>query len=127
MKSKTKEILKELESYIKEKSYKLSFFKGYTAVNKSGVVKFIDTIYKNLPQDIKNARDYLKSIQEYDLSTFNNKETIYDNLNNFENELENGFSIAKYTIVNIQKIENLLYKIYQSIPKEITKAENLSK
>ena len=64
MKSKTKAILKELESYIKEKSYSLSIFKGYTAINKQGAEKIIDELYANLPEDVKQAREYLKSVMQ---------------------------------------------------------------
>lgn len=125
MKSKTKAILRELESYIKEKSYSLSIFKGYTAINKQGAEKIIDELYANLPEDVKQAREYLKSVNANIPNS--KRETIYDNLNDFETELDKGFSIATYTIVNIRKLEELIDRIYCSIPKEIDEAEKLSK
>ena len=115
MKSKTKAILKELESYIKEKSYSLSIFKGYTAINKQGAEKIIDELYANLPEDVKQAREYLKSVNANIPNS--KRETIYDNLNDFETELNKGFPIAIYTIVNIRKLEELIDRIYCSIPK----------
>lgn len=128
MKSKTTDTLNQLESYIKEKSYSLSIFKGYTAVNKRGVEKLIDTLYANLPDDVKQAREYLKSLDaNYSASLKAKNSTIYDNIKELEEEMDVSISFTQYAIININKIEQIIDKIYDSIPEEITKAEKLSK
>lgn len=131
MKSKTKAILKDLEEYITIKSYKLPIFKGYTAVNKRGIEQFIDTLYATLPEDVYQARQYLKSL---DIEPENHKEgknEIYDNIRDLESELDTSVEVpltfSKYAIVNINKLEQILDKIYTSLPKELTTIEKLNK
>ena len=60
MQFKTRELIKELETNIKN-SYSLPIFRGYKAVNKRGVEKLIDELYANLPDDVQKARDFLKN------------------------------------------------------------------
>lgn len=126
MKSKSLATLHEIEEYIKEKSYKLSIFKGYTAVNKRGVEKLIDDIYANLPADVMEARKYLKSVNADALNPQTSKKTsdIYNALKEFEIELDKAVIFTKFAILNIRKIENLLDRIYSEVPDEITRAEN---
>lgn len=122
MKISTFNILKKLEEQINN-SYSLSIFKGYTAINKQGVEKIIDELYATLPGDVQYARDYLRSRNiKYDT---NNTSHLFDDIVRFETILEKGFPIAKYVIVNIKELEQLLDKIYASIPTEIVTAKKI--
>ena len=56
----SRQTLKHLEATI-QNSYSLPIFKGYKAINKTGVEKLIDELYANLPDDVKRAREYLHS------------------------------------------------------------------
>ena len=66
-----------------QKSYHLPIFKGYKAINKSGVFKLIDELYTNLPTDVLKAREYLKS-RNYDLQQNRGETNVYDVIKNFE-------------------------------------------
>ena len=116
MKISTFNILKNLEEQI-NKSYSLSIFKGYTAINKQGVEKIINELYATLPDDVKYAREYLKN-KNIKIEKNNNPQ-LFDNIENLEKNIDSGFHIAKYVIVNIKELEQLLDKIYASIPTEI--------
>lgn len=124
MNIETYNLLRNLEEQI-DKSLPLTIFHGYTAINKRGVEKIIDELYKNLPTDIKNAREYLRSKN----INFNEKKTrdIYDNIQNLENNLEKGFHIAKYIIINIRELEKLLDRIYESLPEELYTANQIKR
>lgn len=125
MKSITKEILKDLEQNI-ENSYSLPIFRGYKAINKTGVEKLIDDIYANLPQDVKNAREFLKSHQ-YELKNNSKSSNIYNLLNTFEIKINSATQFAQYVILNVKDIEDLLNQVQNNLPEEILKAEILSK
>lgn len=118
----TYKILKDLEEQI-DTSIPMGIFKGYIAINKRGVEKLIDQLYENLPLDVKYARKYLRE-KNIEIKN-NNSNNLYENIKNFETNLENGLHIAKYIIVNIQQLETLLDRIYESIPTEIITAKNI--
>ncbi len=122
MKISTFNILKNLEEQI-NKSYSLSIFKGYTAINKQGVEKIINELYATLPDDVKYAREYLKN-KNIKIEKNNNPQ-LFDNIENLEKNIDSGFHIAKYVIVNIKELEQLLDKIYASIPTEIVTVKNI--
>ncbi|MCM1338843.1 MAG: hypothetical protein NC191_04170 [Muribaculaceae bacterium] len=131
MKSKTKELLKELEEYVKIKSYKLPIFKGYNAINKRGVEHLIDMIYATLPDDVMQARKYLRSLDVDYSSSKDNGGNFYNNIQNLEAELDKSYifdlSFAQFAIVNINKLENIIDKIYSSLPKELSTIERINK
>lgn len=118
----TYKILKDLEEQI-DTSIPMGIFKGYIAINKRGVEKLIDQLYENLPLDVQYARKYLRE-KNIEIKN-NNSNNLYENIKNFETNLENGLHIAKYIIVNIQQLETLLDRIYESIPTEIITAKNI--
>ncbi len=122
MKISTFNILKNLEEQI-NKSYSLSIFKGYTAINKQGVEKIINELYATLPDDVKYAREYLKN-KNIKIEKNNNPQ-LFDNIENLEKNIDSGFHIAKYVIVNIKELEQLIDKIYASIPTEIVTVKNI--
>ena len=126
MKFTTRETIEHLEDAI-QKSYHLPIFKGYKAINKSGVFKLIDELYTNLPTDVLKAREYLKS-RNYDLQQNSGETNVYDVIKNFELSLYEGFSIfGNLVICNIRDLEKLLKDIENNIPEEIIKAEVISK
>ena len=121
---KTFDILKMLENQI-HTGYGLSIFKGYKAIDKYGVEKIIDELYSNLPEDVKQAREYLKN-QNIEISS--NKDNIYDSIKNFEIGMDSGFSVSsQYVIIKVREIENLLNQIYKNLPNELIKAKNMDK
>ncbi len=124
MKFQTRETIKRLEENI-QNSYSLPIFKGYKAINKSGVEKLIDELYANLPDDVRRAREYLKE-RQYDFNSESNK-NIFDVLKMFECTLDEGFPFAQLIIINIREIEELLRQIQNNLPDEILKAEILDK
>lgn len=129
MRFESKKIIENLEKQI-EQSYALPIFKGYIAVNKRGVEKFIDTIYTTLPADVKNAREFLTNSGLTPTEDKNNpdcKSNIYTHLVELENEVDKSFPFMSYIIVNVQKIEKILDKIYNNLPQEIIQAEELNK
>lgn len=126
MKFTTRETIEHLEDAI-QKSYHLPIFKGYKAINKSGVFKLIDELYINLPTDVLKAREYLKS-RNYDLQQNSGETNVYDVIKNFELSLYEGFSIfGNLVICNIRDLEKLLKDIENNIPEVIIKAEVISK
>lgn len=127
MQFRTKKIIQELENKI-EKSYSLPIFRGYVAVNKRGLEKLLDEMYATLPVDIQVARQYLKnsSIELKKNQQNSNKASLYDYLKKFEIIIEETLSIASYVILNIREIEELLDKMYETIPDEIVEVETLS-
>ena len=126
MEFKTKTTIKELEEKI-EKGYSLKIFKGYVAVEKRGVEKLIDVLYANLPEDVKNAREYLASINHIPAQTSQKKKPlVYESIKDLEDKLDTGFRFASLLILNVKEIEKLIDKIYDNIPQEITEAETLS-
>lgn len=124
MKFKSKEIIKALEEQI-DTGYSLRIFRGYVAINKRGVEKLIDELYANLPEDVKAAREYLKSKNQESNSKKASK--ILDNIKEFEDQLQGPFQIATHVIVNVNEMEKLLDKIYTNLPEEIIEAEFLDK
>ena len=121
---KTFDILKMLENQI-HTGYGLSIFKGYKAIDKYGVEKIIDELYSNLPEDVKQAREYLKN-QNIEIAS--NKDNIYDSIKNFEIGMDSGFSVSsQYVIIKVREIENLLNQIYKNLPNELIKAKNMDK
>jgi hypothetical protein len=117
--------LKSLEEQIND-GVSISLFKGYKAIKKRGVEKIIDEIYSDLPNDVKNARDYLKS-KDLQSQEGQRVENIYDSLKNFETALGKFVSFADIVVINIKEMEKLVNKIYDSIPDEILKAKNVDK
>lgn len=132
MEFETRKTIKNLEEQI-EKSYSLPIFRGYAAVDKRGVEKFIDTIYASLPSDVIRARKFLEN-RDYKLaqnSKNNNhsskKSGIYDCLNELESTFAEAFQFKSFAIVSIKDIEKIIDRINDSIPEEIVKAENFNK
>jgi hypothetical protein len=124
MKFKSLEIIKALEEQI-ETGYSLKIFRGYVAINKRGAEKLIDELYANLPDDVKAAREFLKTKNHQTKSNGNSQ--IFDNIKEFENKIDGDFQIATHVIVNVREMEKLVNKIYKALPEEITEAEVLSK
>lgn len=123
---KTKSILEKIEQKI-ETSYKLPIFKGYVAINKTGVEKLIDEIYENLPQDLIMARKFLRE-NNYNLEKINktsHSNRLYDYLRELEIIFNKALNVATFALVNVKEIENILNRISDNIPEEITRAERL--
>ena len=124
MKFKSLEIIKALEKQV-ETGYSLSIFRGYIAINKRGVEKLIDELYANLPEDVYAARKYLENNNKQLASS--QPSEIYDNIKEFETQIEGPIQIATHVVVNVKEIEKLINKIYRSIPSEIKEADILDK
>lgn len=124
MEFKSLKIIKDLENQL-QTGYSLSIFKGYVAINKRGVEKLIDELYANLPEDVKEARTFLKN-RNYEFNSKSND--IYDNLKALEtNILDSPIKFANYVILNIKETEQIIDKVYDTLPEEITKAKSLDK
>lgn len=125
MQFKTRELIKELETNIKN-SYSLPIFRGYKAVNKRGVEKLIDELYANLPDDVQKARDFLKN-RQYNLDDIQQGNSrIYDFLNILETSLDQStlpILFSKFVILNVREFEILLNRLKEDIPSEIKTAE----
>ncbi len=125
MQFKTRELIKELETNIKN-SYSLPIFRGYKAVNKRGVEKLIDELYANLPDDVQKARDFLKN-RQYNLDDIQQGNSrIYDFLNILETSLDQStlpILFSKFVILNVREFEILLNRLKDDIPSEIKAAE----
>lgn len=125
MQFKTRELIKELETNIKN-SYSLPIFRGYKAVNKRGVEKLIDELYANLPDDVQKARDFLKN-RQYNLDDIQQGNSrIYDFLNILETSLDQStlpILFSKFVILNVREFEILLNRLKDDIPSEIKTAE----
>lgn len=83
-------------------------------VNVSKFNSILNNIYNSLPQEVKDARDFLNR----------DKDNIYNYLKTFEIILSNAFSIIPnvLVIVKIKELENTIDKIYASLPYEIKSA-----
>ncbi len=129
MQFKTRELIKELETNIKN-SYSLPIFRGYKAVNKRGVEKLIDELYANLPDDVQKARDFLKN-RQYNLDDIQHGNSrIYDFLNILETSLDQStlpILFSKFVILNVREFEILLNRLEDDIPSEIKTAEIVDK
>lgn len=125
MQFKTRELIKELETNIKN-SYSLPIFRGYKAVNKRGVEKLIDELYANLPDDVQKARDFLKN-RQYNLDDIQQGNSrIYDFLNILETSLDQStlpILFSRFVILNVREFEILLNRLKDDIPSEIKAAE----
>ena len=125
MQFKTRELIKELETNIKN-SYSLPIFRGYKAVNKRGVEKLIDELYANLPDDVQKARDFLKN-RQYNLDDIQQGNSrIYDFLNILETSLDQStlpILFSKFVILNVREFDILLNRLKEDIPSEIKTAE----
>jgi hypothetical protein len=125
MRFKIYSYLNSLEEKIND-GISVSLFKGYKAIKKRGVEKIIDEIYSDLPTDVRNAQTYLQSKKL--LAKEGQKcENIYNSLKNFETTFNTFVSFADIVVINIKEMEKLINKIYDSIPEEISRAENLDK
>ena len=130
MKFESKESIKNLEKQLRS-GYSLPIFKGYVAVKTTGFYKFIDTFYSSLPSDLHEARLLLKKFD----SNFHNqndksstsKTSPFDCLQELECRLDEAIKFADFAIVSVKEFENLINKVYKSLPEEITKAETLDR
>ncbi len=118
---KSFEYLRDIEKLISE-SYNLPVFKGYKAINKRGVEKLIDNIYASLPEDVVNARIYLREHNYNNPEIKKDKNSVYDLLKMLEICLEEGWQFMQNVIVKTKEIENLLDRIYAGMPEEIIEA-----
>lgn len=126
MKFESKKKIHDLEKQLQE-GYKLPIFRGYVAVNKRGVEQIIDSIYKNLPNDVQTARGFLKSWKEEPIlkQDTESKNNLFDYLQKLETTLNEQMTFASYVIVKVKEIEDIINQIYKNIPSEINEAENL--
>lgn len=126
MKFESKKKIHDLEKQLQE-GYKLPIFRGYVAVNKRGVEQIIDSIYKNLPNDVQTARGFLKSWKEEPTlkQDTESKNNLFDYLQKLETTLNEQMTFASYVIVKVKEIEDIINQIYKNIPSEINEAENL--
>jgi hypothetical protein len=115
--------LKSLEDKVND-GVSVVLFKGYKAIKKRGVEKIIDDIYSQLPEDVHNAREYLKN-KNFEIEKSQKSSLMYDSLKNFETTLNTFVSFADVVVVNIKEMEKLINKIYDSIPEEIIEAKNI--
>lgn len=130
MKFESKESIKNLEKQLRS-GYSLPIFRGYVAVKTTGFYKFIDTFYSSLPSDLHEARLLLKKFD----SNFHNqndksstsKTSPFDCLQELECRLDEAIKFADFAIVSVKEFENLINKVYKSLPEEITKAESLGR
>ncbi len=130
MKFESKESIKNLEKQL-QSGYSLPIFRGYVAVKTTGFYKFIDTFYSSLPSDLHEARLLL---QKFD-SNFHNqndksttsKTSSFDCLRELEVRLDEAIKFADFAIVSVKEFENLINKVYKSLPEEITRAETLDR
>lgn len=125
MKFESLKAIKNLEEQL-QSGYSLPIFRGYVAIKRQGVEKLIDDLYYSLPTDLLKAKQFLKERENASsrLNTSKQDETIYDNTKLLELYIYSVLEFAGYTIVNIKKFENLINKMYKSIPEEITEVEN---
>ncbi len=129
MKFKSSESIKNLEKQL-QSGYSLPIFRGYVAVKTTGFYKFIDTIYSSLPADLQEARSLLR---KFDINSHklnedsSSKNSPYDGLRELELRLDEAIKFADFAIVSVKEFENLINKVYKSLPEEITKAEALDK
>ena len=122
--------IKNLEKQL-QSGYSLPIFRGYVAVKTTGFYKFIDTFYSSLPSDLHEARLLLKKFD----SNFHNqnnkiatsKISPFDCLQELECRLDKAIKFADFAIVSVKEFENLINKVYKSLPEEITKAETLDR
>ncbi len=128
MKFESKKKIHDLEKQLQE-GYKLPIFRGYVAVNKRGVEQIIDSIYKNLPNDVQTARGFLKSWKEEPIlkQDTESKNNLFDYLQKLETTLNEQVSFASYVIVKVKEIEDIINQIYKNIPSEINEVENLDR
>lgn len=124
MKFKSLEIIKALEEQV-ETGYSLKIFKGYVAINKRGVEKLINELYANLPEDVHAARKFLENKNRQISSIKPSK--VFDNIKELETKIESPLQIATHIVVNVKEIEKVINKIYDTLPEEITTAEDLDK
>ena len=124
MEFRSLDIISQLEKNIQQ-GYKLPIFSGYVAINKRGIEKFIEMIYTTLPDDVANARKFLRNRQ---LETSNKRKSrIYDSLEQLETQIDKAPSFfPTYVIVQIKEIEKLLDKVRDTLPEEILKAQNVN-
>jgi GTP:adenosylcobinamide-phosphate guanylyltransferase len=118
--------LKSLEKQIIE-NRPIFEFKGYRAIHKRGVEKVIDDIYATLPEDVKNAKKYL---DEQNVNFKENQKTYSSKMWDCLKEFEMALSLVLFAdiiIVKINEMEKLINNIYDSIPDEIVKANEISK
>lgn len=103
-------------------------FPYYKLVKRNIILNYIDKLYACLPEDVQNARKYLKE-HNYDLEKLNKKqEHIHDILKNFENYLDNTITFLHiFIVVNAKEFEEMLNKIKDNLPEEILKAQILDK
>lgn len=130
MKFKSSESIKNLEKQL-QSGYSLPIFKGYVAVKTTGFYKFIDTFYSSLPTDLQEAKSLLR---KFDINSHKSNDEIsssknspYDGLRELEHRLGEAIKFADFAIVSVKEFENLINKVYKSLPEEITKAEALDK
>lgn len=129
MKFKSSESIKNLEKQL-QSGYSLPIFRGYVAVKTTGFYKFIDTFYSSLPADLQEARSLLR---KFDINSHksnedsSSKNSPYDGLRELELRLDEAIKFADFAIVSVKEFENLINKVYKSLPEEITKAEALDK
>ena len=127
MKYHIREKIRELEEQIFS-GYCLKIFRGYVAVDKRGVDKIIDEIYSTLPQDVIEARTYLKKNNvTVEKSNQSDKNNIYDILRDLEIMLNKTCFIFPFTIVSKKEFKKINDELKNSIPEEINRAENLDK
>lgn len=124
MKSLVREKIRELEEKI-FKGYSFWMFKGYVAVNKRGVEKIIDDIYASLPEDILEARNYLKK-HGVEQSASDKQSKVYEILRDLEILLSKS-EVFSYSIVEKEKFDQINTDLKNSIPDEISQAEKFDK
>lgn len=116
--------IEELEQLI-FKGYNLWIFKGYVAIDKRGAEKIIDEIYATLPEDVKKAREFLKSNNKF---TQNSEVSgMYDALRFFEKLLNEKTFFSSYTLIEKKELEQIKEQLKESVPEEICEAEKINR
>ncbi|MBR1425216.1 hypothetical protein IJ579_06605 [bacterium] len=123
---KSLECLRDIEKLINE-THDLPIFRGYKAINKRGVEKLIDEIYASLPEDVLNARIYLREHNYEIRKKVKEKTNVYDLLKMFEIALEDGYQFMQSVVIKTKEIENLLDRIYENMPDEIDEVQKNNK
>lgn len=127
MEFESKKTIENLENQI-QKGYSLPIFKGYIAINKRGVEKLISTIYSSLPTDVIKARKYIESKGfEPRMIEKDCRKKLYKYLSELESQVNSTYQFATFIVVKIKEIENIIDKIYENLPEELSEAEKLSK
>lgn len=115
MNSPASEIYENLKLLEIEVEKSLQIIPGFLVIiNVNRFNSILSKIYSSIPQEIKDARDFLNK----------NEKSVYNYLKNFEIILINSFQAFPnfLAVVKIKELEKTIDYIYASLPQEIQEA-----